>query len=702
MKYEARHITTALVMALALTVGACGDTSKSGDQSSSTGSAASTTAANITFRTDPTDVEVWLDGKNAGTTPVVIAIEAGTHDIEFKREGFTSVKKDGVEIQAGKDLTVSTALAVSGEPEARVKTLLAALGIPEHENIAPKAHRGSTPPVMLYWPKKTVRKEGLTTWRIELVEYDDDGFLVFRKGKKELYRQPFKAESEVMEGALPTAVIEALKRGTTITWGIDFESKRQKDVMAKFTVSDGKALAKKLKRLEKRQVYRRAGALDRRMAQIELKRNYRYYTEALTDSMSVLNTWPTTQMADKVIADSLQRLKLKDSLLYTEIMKRVRGRGPNKGGNSGNGGLGTVTRPLPPSLVAPKFKQPAAGKADQGAMGPGGVGIKPTPGAGTDAPGTTPDVGGSNDSGVTVDPAKTREQDEQARRAEVGVLETTLAEQEKITAELEEAQQRMQDANQAVKDAMAKVKAATQAVDDAQQGVRDAQATGDPTKIAAAQKELEKATQRAEGLADAVKAAEQAKSETANQSRALMEQHGTADDAKAREEELKQKIEQAKQPKEHEQYAEGMPRPDRVDEDPLAEPTEKDFGQEAEAVVRSGLETEIANAKEQLENASQWIDNSSKAVDLAKTAYEAASKEMDDAEASGDTARIDAAELALGRAHEQLSRSAMELERATATKGRAGNELERAKANLDKWDQEAGQREADKNDPAKR
>ena len=688
MQHHARHITTALLVALALVLGACGDS-------------ASTKSANITFRTDPAGVQVWIDGTNAGTTPVVVSVEDGTHGIEFKRDGFEAVRET-LDVKAGNDLTVTTALAVTGTPEERVHTLLAALGIPEHETIEPKAHRAPMKNgIMLYWPQKKVRKGGLSTWRIEIdADYEDDGDLVFKKGKKELHRAPFRASGLVMEGRLPASVVEALSRGSRVTWGIDFENKRKKDVMAKFVVDDGKALERKLERLVKRSVYRRAGPLEREMAKIELKRNYRYYTESLTDAMSVLNTWPDTVLADKIVADSLQRLQLKESMLYLEIMKRIRGRGTAGGRKAA--GLGTVARPLAPSLVAPKVRAPTPKSEAQGGLkAGGGVGIKPTGGDQKREPGPIEGSNGPGTPGVTVDPAEARERDEQARRNEVMVLQEALAEQQAITAQLEEAEQRMAEANQAVKDALAQIEQAGQAVTDAEQGVRDAEATGDPAKIDAAKAELDKAMKRAEALKDAAKEAEQAKAEIAKTSRELMEQHGSAEDARNREKEIQDQIEQARQPKEHEQNPDGMPTPDRVAEDPLAEPGEEDYGIEEDTLRRQSLETEVLNAKQQLQNATDWIASSEQAAALNKTAYEAAIQEMDDAEASGDQARIDAAEQALGEAHENYSRSAMELERANAAKDRAGRELERAEENLDEWDQGAGQREADKNDPAK-
>lgn len=695
MKNHAKIITTTLVMALALTVGACGDSTGSGESASSPGGASSTTAANITFRTDPTDVEVWIDGKQAGTTPVVIAVEAGAHDVEFKRDGFEPIQ-ERLEIEAGKDLTVTTALAVTGEPEQRVKTLLAALGIPEHENLEPKAHRGSTPPVMLYWPKRNVRRDGVGTWRIEIADYDDDGFLVFKKGRTELHRVPFTAEAQVMEGKLPAPVMEELKRGSTITWGIDFESKRKKDVMTTFTVKDGRALDRKLQKLKKRSVYRRAGPLEKQIAQIELKRNYRFYTEALTDAMSVLNTWPDTELADKIIADSLQRLKLKDSLLYTEIMKRMRG----SGNAPRNGGLGPVARRLPPTLVAPKVKLPTStgSAAGSGGMQAGGVGVKPTGADQKRQPGPiAPDgthAGGAT--GVPVDPAKAREQALQARRAEVEALRSALDAATQAAEELEAAEKSVMEADQAVAAATDAVKNASDAVEQARSELETARSNGaSEAELQAKQQALDAAEAARATAQEQAQDAQEAREKVLQQATETMEKHsayGSSREASEAARELQEQVEEKSQPLPHEETLphEAVPAPDDVDEDPLADPREPS-ADEALALQREALQESLESSQGEVERANQWFESSGTAVQTSQQAYEAAQQEMDAAEASGDAARIEAAERALAEADETYQRNLMDHERAAAEKERAAEELEMRRKAIEDFEKDPSQ-----------
>ncbi|MDA1194416.1 MAG: PEGA domain-containing protein [Planctomycetota bacterium] len=710
MKNLLKRVPITVAAACALALAGCGDSpSGGGGNTAGTQPVSRGNTAQVTFRTDPAGAEVWIDGTSKGRTPLVAAVDAGSHAIEFKATGFEPISET-LAVEAGKNITVKTGMTVTGDDEARVKTLLAALGIPEHDNLEGKVHRAAMKNgVMLYWPQADVRKEGLATWRLEIgSDYEDDGFLVFKKGKDTLHREPFLAQSMVTEGALPATVIEALKRGATITWGVEFEDKRKKDVLASFKVVDGKPLDRKLDKLMDRSVFRRADDLERELAKIELKRNYRFYTEALTDAMSVLNTWPETQLADKVIVDSLQRLDLKESMLYVAIMSRVGSSGREgakakaaAGGAKGAAsGLGDVSTRLPESLVAPKVHKPEE-TASKGGMKAGGLGVTPTGGNATEAPGTTATPGSDGSKGVGVSPAEAGRIAEEQRRAHVLGLQQQLADAEATAAESAEAESRMRDAIGAFEQAKEIASQMDQAVTDAEQDVRDAETAGDAAAIAAAKAKLDDAIAKAAKAQEHLRDTEQAKDDLAQTARKVMQENGTSDEAKARIEQLKREIEQAKLAGENEPTnPDGLPRPDRVAEDPLAEPGEEAYGVREEDVLRERVQQDVTNAEQQTRNAKDWIDNATQAQQTASSAYDAANAALTAAEAAGDAAAIAAAEAALGQAHQDLQRATMELERANGTYQRASDELDRAKGELDKFDQDAPAREAAKSDPA--
>ncbi len=687
MNHYARHLAVVLTMALALTLAGCGDPQAT--------PGASSNAANITFRTDPVDVQVWIDGKNAGTTPVVIAVDAGKHDIEFKRDGFESVK-DSLSVEAGKDLTVKTALAVTGDESSRFKTLLAAIGIAEHENLEGKTHRGAMKHgVMLYWPQRKVRREGMSTWRVEFSDdYDDDATLEFRKGKNVLFSAPLVATGGVMEGALPPAVMEELKRGSSITWGAYFPDRKKKNVTASFKVDSGASLAKKLSKIERRSVYRRAGALERELIKIELKRNYRFYTEALTDAMSVLNTWPKTQLADKVIVDSLQRLKLKDSMLYVEIMKRVAGKGGHARKGSASGGVGDVSAPLPPSLVAPKLPAPtdaaasSAGGTKAGGLKAGGIGVTPTGGDQKRDAGPIQTPGGSSGNAGD-DPAAVRAKDDEARRLQLRGLQDKLKAAEAAASAEAEAEQRMTAAGQALEAAKQDALKAQEDVEAAKRDLAAAEEANDGPAAQAAQAALDAANAAAAQAQAQVETTQRGRDDMARESREALERAGSEGGSKEEAERLKREIERIQTESQQDPNRPVDPNApvDPADvrrlDDPL-NPTPEHTPEEELANRLENAQGGYDSAVARFQEITARVETKQAALDAANTAYEAASTALDAAEQGGNAAAIAAAETALGLAHEDRSRAAMESERAQGDLERTRQEVSQAQDALTK------------------
>jgi len=85
----------ALVIGMALVLGACG--SKGDDDVAGA-------TANVTFTSSP-NADIWIDGKAGGTTPLTLALSAGSHKIAMKRNGFVEVSQ-ALAVEAGKDITV--------------------------------------------------------------------------------------------------------------------------------------------------------------------------------------------------------------------------------------------------------------------------------------------------------------------------------------------------------------------------------------------------------------------------------------------------------------------------------------------------------------------------------------------------------------------------------------------------------------------
>ncbi len=369
MTTRVKLATATCAVVLAFTLAGCGSKQ------------AAPTTANITFKTDP-PAQVWIDGASEGSTPIVIALQPGGHDVVLKADGFEN-ESTRIQVEAGKDLTVQTGLTLAGTDVAAYRKLLATLAVDCEPYGRPETHRGVLDKVaMLYWPSGNIRRGAASTYRLEVTpDYADDGTIEFRKGSKLIHREPFKAHDLTTERALPSEVIEAFKRRGNYSWGIYFDSKRKKPIVQRFKVVDGRKMAKRLERIRRRQVYRRANPLMKAMAEIDALRDRRFYAEALSRSLSVVNTWPQTEIPFKSIAFCLERLKLKQTQLYTDVSSALLGKGvsarrPDLSGGARASAAGGQTADVPPSAVAPRLKTAGGGLSAGGRLGG-----TPTPGA---------------------------------------------------------------------------------------------------------------------------------------------------------------------------------------------------------------------------------------------------------------------------------------------------------------------------------
>ena len=676
-----KYASGAWAMVALLVLAGCGSPA-------TTESGASATAANVTFKTDP-PAAVWIDGTQKGTTPVVVAVDAGSHEISFKADGFETATGK-VDVVAGKDITVETALAVaSGDEDAALSTLTAALGIEREAFGEITVHRGAgDSSVMLYWPQENVRREGLSTYRVEVTaDYEGDGFIEFRNGKEVLHREPFEPEGYITEKALPASVLESIKRGRSIEWGVYYEGSRKKNTTASFKVVDGSALDRKLAKIQNRQVYQRAKPVDREMAKIELLRNYRFYSEALTASMSVLNTWPETQLPFKAIAASLERLKLKETTLYTEVASRLRGSKSRFASNGG--GLGGVQGPslpgpLPPSLVAPKVRD----QGSSGGMKAGGMGVTPTPDAQKRLPGAidpTASGGAAQPGGVAVgrEPGA-----DLARKARLEALEEELRQLEDQGGNIGDLEQAVNQVSKELDDARSAVESAGQAVAAAEAALEAAKAANDLPAQQLAQQQFEAAKAAEAKANEQFLDSERRKMDAEKE---LVEALTRSDENRQKMDELKGKIDEAKKPLPHEQG----PGQDPTRVDPLNPGGNSAAGFQPSL---SELQQAMTKAQSDLESAQQYAQQAVGSVDTAKAgatsaqsaleaaeantgAVDAAIAAVEAAKAANDPAAIQAASTAAEQAQAAYN---VQVEQARQAAEAAQNELARAQMDVER------------------
>ncbi len=623
---------------LAITLTACG--------SDSTPTGGSTTSANITFMTDPA-ATVWIDGVDKGQTPIVIAVDAGSHEVVLKAEGFEDMKET-IAVEAGKDLTVDTGLMLAGTDVGDYKRLLATLGI-EHQAYGetPKAHRGlGDSPVMLYWPQSTMRHASLGTYRIEVTpEYENDGYIEFRKGKNVLHREKFEAEDLLTERAIPASVMEAMKAGGKYSWGVYYESKRKKPVVAKFDIasrSKERKFSRKVSKIRSRKTYQRANPLMRAMANVDLLRDNRFYAEALRYSLSMVNTWPTTEMPFKSIAFCCERLALKDSQLYSHVGESLRGSGATRarqglsipGRTEGTGGQ---TSSLPPSVVAPRVR-------DTKPTVPGGMGVTPTPDAQKRKPGAIEPATDGNSAGS----------DATGIGSERGAGDAEIV---KLRDLINQSDKELEAANEAVTQANLLREAAEAAQERAQDALQNAEAAAEALRVleeqeaatpgSVPQADLEAARENARvSDAQAGDAAEAAKSADEQAAAARREADKVAKDAadrrKTLDDQLKLRLEALGVPSNREGA-------DKLDE---------------ERAVLNQMRDEAESNQQALTHANDMMDQAVAALQTAEAELERLS--AIETPTPAELAELEAAAQAVSSAHEESARARMEFERTEA------------------------------------
>jgi hypothetical protein len=582
MTNNSRVGAVALIVGLALMLGACGS------KASVTGT---TETAQVTFQSEPV-AEVWIDGKASGSTPLVVPLKAGTHEVSLKRAGFTDLTET-VTVKAGTDITLDGALPVAGSDESALRRLIAMVG-EKHEPLAkPTTHRGVGSAVTLYYPMGDVRREGLSTYRIEVdPSYDYEGYIEFRKGSKVLHREKFEPETMITEKALPAEVLEAARSGADLTWGLTYDNKRRKkdEMLAKFEIvskSREQKINKSLEKLAKRKAYASASPLLQEMTEIEQLKRYRLYSEVLVRSLGVLNAWDDTELPYANMVDVMTRLKLKDSSLYQFVASKVSSGGGkrildggtaavtnkdrSKGGGSAGGALGSSAAgngmaqgTLPPVAVAPPSK-----RAGATGLKAGGLGVTPTDNGNRASKDPASIAGGessaSGNEGATQTGQAPRsgrsERAEQVSR-EIKVLKDELREADLKAARAADAEEAKaaieadkQQAGVQIEEMGPKIEAAEQARDAAEQSLADLKAGGaSAADIKAALKAAEdaraaasEAAHNADELTRQLRELEKSRDATGNDLDKILKETGSAGAAAAEAEKIRERIAEKEQ-----------------------------------------------------------------------------------------------------------------------------------------------------------
>ncbi len=238
------------------------------------------------------------------------------------------------------------------------------------------------------WPSGDVRKAGLRTFRVDVSpSFDGKAFLKFFQGKKELYSAPFEPAKTTTIETIPAVVVESLKSGDKVTWGVYFEKKSAKPITLDFTVVDKAAATKKVGELD---ANKGLTALGRMITKAQALKNYSFLSEALMTYVEVVKTDDSVTSVYADMVDCLRRLKLKNTPLFQDAQMRMttnpspsrKGFGGGLNGGVAGGGPGSGDLPTgnqgKMAGVGPTAVAKTSG-ANKGGLKQGGSGLPPIP-----------------------------------------------------------------------------------------------------------------------------------------------------------------------------------------------------------------------------------------------------------------------------------------------------------------------------------
>jgi hypothetical protein len=190
------------------------------------------------------------------------------------------------------------------------------------------------------WPSGDVRKAGLRTFRLDVSpSFDGKAYLKFFHGKKELYSAPFEPVKTTTIDTIPAVVVESLKAGDRVTWGVYFDKKSMKPITLDFTVTDKPATSKKVGEVD---ANKGLSVLGRMITKAQVLKNYSFLSEALMTYVEIVKTDDSVTSVYADMVDCLRRLKLKNTPLFQDAQMRMTTTpSPSRKGFSGglNGGL---------------------------------------------------------------------------------------------------------------------------------------------------------------------------------------------------------------------------------------------------------------------------------------------------------------------------------------------------------------------------
>jgi hypothetical protein len=236
------------------------------------------------------------------------------------------------------------------------------------------------------WPSGEVRKAGLSTYRVDVApEFDGKAKLKFLVNKKVVFEGPFEPANLSTESAIPAIVLESLKAGDQLTWGVYPEGKKVKAATLDAKVIEKAGATRKLSQTDSEKAL---SPMARAFAKANVLQNNGFLSESVMTFVAIGKADSSITSVYAPIVGLLRRLHLKNTPLFHDAMARATAVTPSGPGRQafntqGSGGGTSDLGPKSPGFVKqnPPVVASNANAKKPGLKGPGGTGLPGLPSA---------------------------------------------------------------------------------------------------------------------------------------------------------------------------------------------------------------------------------------------------------------------------------------------------------------------------------
>ncbi len=285
--------------------------------------------ATLWARTRPAELRVvavptariQVNGIDAGETPALLRLDAGTHRITLHRPGFAMLVRT-LSLEPREERTLTAVLLLKSDaplPEIARELGIELLALDVERERNSGSWGGTVLPV---WPRGCVSAEDLDGLRIDThPDYEPRGRIVFLRGEELIEERRFTPERTITCLPLPPAVAAVLQGGGPVRWGYQPDEAKEPGVFATVTLAKGGELEGRLHEVRERAA--QSPEVTRAVLTAHLLHGAGRHLAAYRESVAQLQKYPRERLLWAVRQRSLQALGLADSLPWAEFLAQL-------------------------------------------------------------------------------------------------------------------------------------------------------------------------------------------------------------------------------------------------------------------------------------------------------------------------------------------------------------------------------------------